>query len=40
MALNEERRQIGQMQKETREVAVWLQEREQAANIGGLYGRA
>ncbi len=38
-SLREERRRLEQMQSETREVAVWLREREQAASIAGLYGR-
>jgi len=38
-ALREERRRIEALQKETDEVATWLQEREQSASIVGLYGR-
>jgi hypothetical protein len=37
-ALRLERRQVEQLLGETREVAVWLQRREQAASIAGLYG--
>jgi energy-coupling factor transporter ATP-binding protein EcfA2 len=37
--LREERRLVEQMQNETREVAVWLEGREQAASIAGLYGK-
>ncbi len=36
--LREERRRIEALQKETREVATWLREREQSASIVGLYG--
>ena len=38
-ALVDERRRLDQLQKETREVAGWLHEREQAANITELYGK-
>jgi hypothetical protein len=38
-ALKQERRKIEQFLKETAEVATWLQQREQAASIAGLYGR-
>jgi hypothetical protein len=37
-ALLAERRRIEQVLSETREVADWLTQREQAASIGGLYG--
>jgi hypothetical protein len=37
--LHLERRQIEQMLWDTREVAVWLEQREQAASIAGLYGK-
>ena len=37
-ALEDERRQIELLLAEVREVAEWLVEREQAADIGGLYG--
>jgi hypothetical protein len=37
--LREERQQVETLQKETHEVADWLAEREQSANIVGLYGR-
>jgi hypothetical protein len=37
--LKAERRQVEQLLKETREVAVWLEQREQAASVAGLYGR-
>jgi hypothetical protein len=37
-ALAEERKQIETVVAETKEVAGWLQEREQAASIAGLYG--
>jgi hypothetical protein len=37
-ALRQERRQIGELLGETSEVAIWLEQREQAAQIGGLYG--
>lgn len=36
--LQQERRQIGHLQSETRAVAAWLDQREQAASIAGLYG--
>jgi hypothetical protein len=38
-ALQQERRQIEQLDKETREIAAWLEQREQAAHIEGLYGK-
>ncbi len=38
-ALRLERRQVEQLLGETREVAVWLEQREQAASIAGLYGK-
>jgi hypothetical protein len=38
-ALRRERKQVEQLRAETREVAVWVEQREQAANITGLYGR-
>ncbi len=34
-----ERWQVEQLLIETREVAAWLEQREQAATIEGLYGR-
>jgi energy-coupling factor transporter ATP-binding protein EcfA2 len=34
-----ERRKVESLQKETREVAAWLEQREQAASITGLYGQ-
>jgi hypothetical protein len=37
--LRQERRQVEQLLKETREVAAWLGQREQAASIAGLYGK-
>ncbi len=37
--LRQERRQVEQLLGETREVAVWLEQREQAASIAGLYGK-
>jgi hypothetical protein len=37
-ALQKERRQIEQMLGEVREVSGWLEKREQAASIAGLYG--
>jgi hypothetical protein len=38
-ALREERRQVEGLLKETREIAAWLGQREQAASIAGLYGK-
>ncbi|HJT76154.1 MAG TPA: hypothetical protein VJ739_03040, partial [Gemmataceae bacterium] len=38
-ALQEERQRVEQLLGETREVAGWLEQREQAASITGLYGR-
>lgn len=37
--LREERKQIEHLQSETREVATWLAQREEAASIAGLYGK-
>ena len=37
-ALRAERRHVEQLQRETREVAEWLAQREQAASITSLYG--
>ena len=37
-ALAEERKRVGSLQDEVNEVAEWLQQREQAATIAGLYG--
>jgi energy-coupling factor transporter ATP-binding protein EcfA2 len=37
--VREERQRIEALQKETEDVAKWLQEREQSASIVGLYGR-
>jgi len=37
-ALNAERRQVQRLGGEVREVSVWLDQREQAASIAGLYG--
>jgi hypothetical protein len=37
--LRRERRQVEQLRSKTREVAVWVEQREQAANITGLYGQ-
>ncbi len=37
-ALQKERRQVEQLLNETREVTGWLEQREQAASIAGLYG--
>jgi hypothetical protein len=37
--LRQERAKVIQLQSETQEVAAWLQQREQAASIAGLYGR-
>ena len=34
-----ERRQIEELLRDTREVTVWLQQREQAASIDALYGK-
>jgi hypothetical protein len=36
--LKQERRQVEKLLNETREVAAWLSQREQAASIAGLYG--
>jgi hypothetical protein len=38
-ALRLERRQIEQLLASTQEVTVWLEQREQAASIAGLYGK-
>jgi energy-coupling factor transporter ATP-binding protein EcfA2 len=38
-ALRTERQQVEQLLGETQEVAGWLEQREQAASIAGLYGR-
>ncbi len=38
-ALLLERRQVEQLVNETREVAVWLEQRQQATSIAGLYGK-
>ena len=38
-AVREERKQVEGIAAETREVAAWLREREQAAHVGELYGR-
>jgi hypothetical protein len=37
-ALAQERRQVEKLEKEVREVASWLSEREQSAQVAGLYG--
>jgi hypothetical protein len=37
-ALRQEWRQVERLQAETRELAAWLQQREQAASVAGLYG--
>jgi energy-coupling factor transporter ATP-binding protein EcfA2 len=37
-ALQEERRQVEKLIKETQDVATWLHQREQSASIAGLYG--
>ena len=37
-ALRAERRQIEHLLRDTREVTTWLEQREQAASIAGLYG--
>jgi hypothetical protein len=37
--LQQERRQVGQLASQTGEVASWLEQREQAATIAGLYGQ-
>ena len=37
--LRDERRLIEQLQTETHDVATWLEQREQAASIAGLYGK-
>ena len=34
-----ERRQVEKLAGETREVASWLQKREQSATVAGLYGK-
>jgi hypothetical protein len=38
VALKDERTRIEKLAKETREVAAWLEQREQASSIAGLYG--
>ncbi len=38
-ALQRERREVEQLLAEAREVSAWVEQREQAANITGLYGR-
>jgi hypothetical protein len=38
-ALKRERKQVEQLLRQTREVAHWVDQREQAANIAPLYGR-
>ena len=38
-ALEEERKQVDKLVVETKEVAAWLQQREQAASITALYGK-
>ncbi len=38
--LNHERRQIEKIQTDIREVTTWLEQREQAASIAGLYGKS
>ncbi len=38
-ALKAERREVEKLLGETREVADWLEQREQAASVAGLYGR-
>jgi hypothetical protein len=38
-ALREERRRVEDLMGETHEVAGWLEQREQAASVSGLYGR-
>jgi hypothetical protein len=38
-ALLDERRRAQQVLNETREVAAWLEQREQAASVAGLYGK-
>jgi len=37
--LLDERRRVEKLQGETREVAAWLEQRQQAASITGLYGK-
>jgi hypothetical protein len=37
-ALLAERRQVQRLMEETREVAAWLEQRQQAASVAGLYG--
>jgi hypothetical protein len=36
--LREERRRVDKLIDETREVAAWLEKREQSASVSGLYG--
>ncbi len=38
-AIQRERKQVEQLQRQTREVSKWVEQREEAANISGLYGR-
>lgn len=38
-SLQDERRQVEKLIGEVREVAAWLEERQQSANIAGLYGK-
>jgi hypothetical protein len=38
-ALRQERQQVEQLLGETREIAAWLDQRQQAASIAGLYGK-
>jgi hypothetical protein len=38
-ALTQERHQVEQLSAQTRDVAAWVEQREQAANIAALYGR-
>jgi hypothetical protein len=38
-SLQEERRKVEKLIGEVREVAAWLDERQQSANIAGLYGK-
>jgi hypothetical protein len=37
-ALREERRAVEKLAADVREVAAWLERREQSASIAGLYG--
>jgi hypothetical protein len=38
-ALRAERREVERLLHETRDVTTWLEQREQAASIAGLYGK-